>query len=107
MEIEIYFNDLTPEKQREFYLELGDNGNYDVIPIATIHVGDYAIIEYKTEERWIFDTEEEARAVFADFEKRNLPGIWQLYAFHQLIDEFCGGNLKPPKEKKVIAPIAQ
>jgi hypothetical protein len=34
--IEIYFKDLTEEKQKEILEELGDNGNYDVFPIATI-----------------------------------------------------------------------
>lgn len=34
--IEIYFNDLTEAKQQEILEALGDNGNYDVIPIATI-----------------------------------------------------------------------
>lgn len=35
--IEIYWKDLTPEKQQEILDELGDNGNYDVIPIATLN----------------------------------------------------------------------
>lgn len=34
--IEIFFNDLTKEKQQEILEALGDNGNYDVFPIATI-----------------------------------------------------------------------
>ncbi len=38
--IEIYFNDLTPEKQKEILDALGDNGNYDVFPIAVIPVGE-------------------------------------------------------------------
>ncbi len=38
--IEIYFNDLTPEKQEEILETLGDNGNYDVFPIAVISVGE-------------------------------------------------------------------
>lgn len=36
--IEIYWGDLTPEKQQEILDILGDNGNYDVTPIATIYV---------------------------------------------------------------------
>ena len=36
--IEIYWDDLTESKQREILEALGDNGNYDVIPIATIEV---------------------------------------------------------------------
>lgn len=36
MDIEIYFNDLTKEKQKEIIEVLGDNGNYDIFPIATI-----------------------------------------------------------------------
>lgn len=36
MYIEIYFNDLTKEKQKEIIEVLGDNGNYDIFPIATI-----------------------------------------------------------------------
>ncbi len=38
MTIEIYWNDLTREKQQELLNALGDNGNYDVFPIATIEV---------------------------------------------------------------------
>lgn len=34
--IEIFWNDLTPEKQKEILDALGENGNYDVLPIATI-----------------------------------------------------------------------
>lgn len=36
----IYFQDLTPEKQKEIIDALGDNGNYDVIPIAEILISD-------------------------------------------------------------------
>ena len=35
-EIEIYFGDLKQEKQHEIIALLGDNGNYDICPIATI-----------------------------------------------------------------------
>ena len=38
MTIEIYWKDLTREKQQELLNALGDNGNYDVFPIATIEV---------------------------------------------------------------------
>ena len=38
MKIEIFWNDLTKEKQNEILEVLGENGNYDVIPIATIEV---------------------------------------------------------------------
>lgn len=34
--IEIYWDDLTEEKQKEIIEEIGDNGNYDVFPIATM-----------------------------------------------------------------------
>ena len=34
--IEIYFDDLTEEKQAEILEAYGDNGNFDVIPIATL-----------------------------------------------------------------------
>ena len=34
--IEIYFDDLTEEKQMEIIEAFGDNGNFDVIPIAGI-----------------------------------------------------------------------
>ena len=34
--IEIYWDDLIPDKQKEILEQLGDNGNYDVFPIATI-----------------------------------------------------------------------
>ena len=38
MTIKIYWYDLTREKQQELLNALGDNGNYDVFPIATIEV---------------------------------------------------------------------
>ena len=38
MRIEIYFDDLTSEMQEEILQALGDNGNYDVFPIATIEI---------------------------------------------------------------------
>lgn len=37
--IEIYWDDLTESKQKEILDALGDNGNYDVFPIATIEAG--------------------------------------------------------------------
>ena len=36
--IEIYFQDLKEEKQKEIIEALGDNGNYDVFPIAEIPI---------------------------------------------------------------------
>lgn len=36
IEIAIYWDDLTTEKQNEIIEALGDNGNYDIIPIATL-----------------------------------------------------------------------
>jgi len=36
--IPIYWNDLTPEKQKELLEALGENGNYDVFPLAEIPV---------------------------------------------------------------------
>ena len=39
--IEIYWDDLTPEKQQEIFEALGgENGNYDVFPIATLEFED-------------------------------------------------------------------
>ena len=37
--IEIYFDDLSPDKQAEVLAKLGDDGNYDYHPIAVIPVG--------------------------------------------------------------------
>lgn len=34
--IEIYFDDLTEEKQKEILDTLGDNGNYDLFPLASL-----------------------------------------------------------------------
>ena len=36
--IPIYWDDLTPAKQSELLAALGDNGNYDVFPIAVVPV---------------------------------------------------------------------
>ena len=36
--IEISWNDLTAQKQNEILEALGENGNYDVFPIATIYI---------------------------------------------------------------------
>lgn len=36
--IEIYWDDLTPQKQREILDKCGDNCNYDVFAIATIPI---------------------------------------------------------------------
>lgn len=36
--IPIYWDDLTPQKRAEIYEALGDNGNYDVFPLAEIVV---------------------------------------------------------------------
>ena len=36
--INIYWDDLTEDKQKEILEALDDNGNYDVVPIATIYV---------------------------------------------------------------------
>ena len=38
MTIEIYWNDLTKEKQQELLNLLGDNRNWDVVPIAEIEI---------------------------------------------------------------------
>ncbi len=38
--IDIYWNDLTEECQQRILAALGDNGNYDVFPIATIMYGE-------------------------------------------------------------------
>ena len=38
MTIEIYLKDLTREKRAEIINALGDNGNYDVFPIATLEI---------------------------------------------------------------------
>lgn len=42
MTIKIYLKDLTPAKQAEILNTLGDNGNYDVFPIAMIETGSSA-----------------------------------------------------------------
>ena len=43
MIVEIYWNDLTEKKQQELLEALGDNGNYDVFPLAIIEVEGEAI----------------------------------------------------------------
>ncbi len=38
---EIYFQDLTPDKQQELFEFLGgENGNYDVFPLVTLEIED-------------------------------------------------------------------
>lgn len=38
---EIYFQDLTPDKQQELFEFFGgENGNYDVIPLVTLEEDD-------------------------------------------------------------------
>lgn len=42
--VEIYWNDLTPEKQQEIFEALGgEDGNYDVFPIVTLEFEDKKI----------------------------------------------------------------
>ena len=38
--IEIYFYDLTPEKQSELLAKLGSNGNFDAYPLAVLPIGE-------------------------------------------------------------------
>lgn len=40
MTIEIYWGDLCKEKQEEILETLGENGNYDVFPIAVLEIED-------------------------------------------------------------------
>ena len=40
MEINFYWDDLTPEKQTEILEKLGDNQNWDVIPFCTLEIDD-------------------------------------------------------------------
>ena len=40
MKIEIYWSDLTEEKQQELLNLLGDNQNWDVFPIVEIGIGE-------------------------------------------------------------------
>jgi len=42
IKIEIYWNDLTKEKQEEIHEKLGDNGNWDVIPMAILEFDEEA-----------------------------------------------------------------
>ena len=44
--IEIYWDDLTPNKQKEFLDAFGDNCNYDVIPITIIETDEETEAEY-------------------------------------------------------------
>lgn len=45
MTIEIYLDDLKEDKRQEVLDALGDNGNYDIFPIATIEVDDKDVEE--------------------------------------------------------------
>ena len=47
--VEIFWDDLTEEAQRRIINFIGDNGNYDVFPIATIY-GDEEIVEESAED---------------------------------------------------------
>lgn len=61
--VEIFFRDLTPEKQQEIIEALGDNGNYDVFPIACIPTESEEPGEGKFV---ILDGEEYAYTLFVD-----------------------------------------
>ena len=43
--IEIYWDDITKEKQEEILSAFGDNCDYDIFPIAVIYVEDKERIE--------------------------------------------------------------
>ena len=45
MNIDIYWDDITKEKQEEILFTFGDNCNYDIFPITTIYVEDKERIE--------------------------------------------------------------
>ena len=52
-QIEIYWNDLTKEKQDKIINEFGDNFNWDIFPMATIDIcedGDEDVITIETDE---------------------------------------------------------
>lgn len=38
--LEIYFDDLSENAQKEFIKIYGDNGNYDITPLAKIPISD-------------------------------------------------------------------
>ena len=40
-EFEIYLTDLTPEAQKRFIEFYGDDGNFDVFPLATFECDDF------------------------------------------------------------------
>ena len=44
MDYEIYWDDLKPETQKELLELMGDNGNFDVIPIATFSIGETEMV---------------------------------------------------------------
>ena len=39
--INIYWNDLTKEKQKEIVDIIGDDGNYDIYPIAIVEIENF------------------------------------------------------------------
>ena len=43
VQIEIYWGDLTEAKQKEILEAFGDNGNYDIGPIATVEYDDCSL----------------------------------------------------------------
>ena len=44
MDYEIYWDDLKPETQKELLELMGDNGNFDVIPIATFSIDETEMV---------------------------------------------------------------
>ena len=52
---EIYFDDLTKEKQAEFIKVFGNNGNFDVYPIATFATDDDEDDEDRIVQEQVYD----------------------------------------------------
>ena len=88
MKIKIYFNDLSGAKQKEIFAAAGTEYINPTKPLAEIEIYDYQIIEFKSEDRYLYRTKRAAKRAFKNLRRIGYPGIWQLFYKQKMVDEF-------------------